>query len=285
MLITIHKPTSKKAIALNIFARARSNLLIMIILTIANIALYFFGVDTIFLFSATIPLYVTVLGTLSGYVQIAYISIGITIAIIVTYILCWIFSKKHYGWMIVALVLFSLDIIAMVGLCIWLGDFSWILEALIRAWILYNLIVGVKYGYVLKNLTPEDELEYENESKNLSNNLVNGEINATTNDETNVYNYTVKEDSIALRMADNDVKHRVLLMGHFCGRDICYRRVKRVNELVIDNYVYDQIEMLLENCHQLNAIVDGHSVAVGFDGIHSYIIIDGQMVAKKIRLM
>lgn len=96
-------------------------------------------------------------------------------------------------------------------------------------------------------------------------------------------NYIEGETPI-LRKADDNVKHRVLLETDELGHHICYRRVKRINELVIDGYVYDDVEMLIENAHALNAVIAGHKIQVGFDGdINSYLRIDGETVLKKKR--
>ena len=82
-----------------------------------------------------------------------------------------------------------------------------------------------------------------------------------------------------------DVKHRVLMEGNYGGHRVVYRRVKRVNELVIDGYVYDEYEALAEMAHCLTARIDVHTIEVGFDGISSsYFRVDGQMKAKKVRL-
>ena len=63
------------------------------------------------------------------------------------------------------------------------------------------------------------------------------------------------------------------------------RRVKRINELVIDGYVYADVEMLMETAHALTAQMDGHVFQAGFDGVaHSYIRVDGVQVARKLRL-
>lgn len=70
------------------------------------------------------------------------------------------------------------------------------------------------------------------------------------------------------------------------GHSIVYRRIKGVNELVIDGNVYDEIEALIEYAHTLKAQVDGHLFEAEFDGkAHSYIKVDGQTVAKKLRLV
>ena len=46
------------------------------------------------------------------------------------------------------------------------------------------------------------------------------------------------EDSCAIRRAEDSVKSRILLEARTHGYKICYRRVKNVNELVINGYVY-----------------------------------------------
>lgn len=67
---------------------------------------------------------------------------------------------------------------------------------------------------------------------------------------------------------------------------ILYRRIKGKNQLVIDNYLYDEVEMrIVETAHSLSAVVDGHRYEVGMTaGSKSYIRIDGQTVKTKLRL-
>lgn len=262
-------PRNPKASAQQQYKIARSNLLLMLVLTVVNIILLVAEADTMLLFSATVPYYLSAIsmGIYAEYSQVAIVGFGIVVAILVVYLLCWIFSKKHYGWMIAALVFFILDSIAMIGLYVLAEDFSGILDIVVHIWVLYYLVIGVKYGHKLKNIPPEEAVEYELEEPQQP------QIDATGN-------------SIALRVADNDVKHRVLIDGNYLGHYVCYRRVKRINELVIDGYVYDDVEMLAESAHALNATIDGHRIQVGFDGVsHSYIRIDGEQVAKKLRLV
>lgn len=183
--------------------------------------------------------------------------------------MCWIFSKKHYGWMIVALTLFIMDSICMCILYLYAKEFSGILDVAIHIWVLYYLIVGVKCGVKLSKI-PEQEINQE---------LYNKEIQKDEIIQDNLIN-----DSNYLRKAEQNVKYRVLLETEALGHHICYRRVKRVNELVIDGYVYDDVEMLIETSHALNAIIAGHKIQVGFDGgINSYLRIDGDTVMKKKR--
>lgn len=262
------KPKNKKEFALQQLNIARSNLLLMIILTVVNIVLLAVGANTMLLFSTTVPYYVAAFGIWSEVSQFMAVCLAISAVILVLYLICWMLSKKHYGWMVAALVFFILDSIAMICLYIWAEDFSGILDLVIHIWVLYYLIIGVRNGYKLKNIPPEEAVEYEQSEQ---------QFLPTTDAQGN---------SVALRVVDNDVKHRVLIDGNYSGHYICYRRVKRVNELVIDGYVYDDIEILVETAHALNAVIDGHSIQVEFDGAtHCYIRIDGEQVAKKLRLI
>ena len=79
---------------------------------------------------------------------------------LLAYLLCWIFSKKHYGWMIAALVMFIMDTLALVGIYLMIEDFSGIMDLLIHAWVLYYLFLGVTNGRKLKQL-PEEVVEAE----------------------------------------------------------------------------------------------------------------------------
>ena len=82
---------------------------------------------------------------------------GLALASVIPYILFFIFSKKHVGWMIAALVLFSLDsllfLVDFVALVL-AGNYSYIFDLLIRAYVLWSLIMGVKYGKNLQKKNP-----------------------------------------------------------------------------------------------------------------------------------
>jgi hypothetical protein len=49
----------------------------------------------------------------------------------------------------------------MIGLYIWVGEVSGVLDVLIHAWVLYYLFIGVKYGRELKNAPVEGPIEGE----------------------------------------------------------------------------------------------------------------------------
>ena len=164
MLNKTQRAPLTRALATKNYTVARHNLLLVIILSAVNIVLYLAGSDTMMLFSATVPYYSVVFGWLysDAFGIPAYLVIGLCAAFVILalYFVCWLLSKKNGGWMIAALVLFALDTVALIALYIIASDVSGILDALIHAWVLYYLIMGVYYGNKLKTL-PEDPVPAE----------------------------------------------------------------------------------------------------------------------------
>lgn len=250
------------------YETARRNLLAMILLSVVNVVMLFFGSTTMMLFSATVPYYVALIGYVLGIRTFMIIGAVIAAFIILVYFLCWMFSKKHYGWMVAALAMFVLDTLFLGYMYIFvIGDISGILDVVIHVFVLYYLVIGVISGKRLKTLPPDSP---ETQSENAD----NSEFPDTS----------YSENSLPIRRAE-DTKHRVFLGCDELGHNICYRRVKKVNELVIDGYVYAEIEMLLETPHELCARINGHSISAGFRAnSFCYISVDGNDVKKKLRL-
>ncbi len=100
-------------------------------------------------------------------------------------------------------------------------------------------------------------------------------------------NYKRKEDARhAARKAKADmaVKSRILLDANVEGYEICYRRVKSVNELVINGRVYDEKKGIFEFTHKLCATIDAHNMEAGCDEEgYSYIMFDGEVIDCKKR--
>ena len=144
------------------YASARSNLLLMLILTVVNIVLYVCGSYTMFLFSATVPYLMVVCSTIFfDMPALMIICIGIAAVILIVYLLCWIFSKKSSGWMVFALVLFIVDTVVMIALYVWMQEVSGILDAIIHILVLYYLFIGVRRGAQLPTLPPDEEVSPE----------------------------------------------------------------------------------------------------------------------------
>ncbi len=253
------------------YTSARQNLFLMILLTAVNLIAMALGADWMMLFSASVP-YFTLMFSLPSFGLIPLpIGAVITVLAVGLYLLTWIMSKKHYGWMIAALVMFSLDMLLMLGMNLFfylaMGETLSVLQILIQIWVLYYLIIGVRYGY-LRTVVPEETEEEQ------------------TCGEPDVSDEQAVSTSTVPRPADMDVKAGVLLEAEVAGYRVCYRRVKQTNELVINGYVYDEVTMRIETAHLLRATVGSRLIEAGYDGrANVFIRLDGAEVAKKIRII
>jgi len=264
------------------YHRSRVNLLLVVVFTAINLLLLVTNADSYFLFSAFIPYFIATIGMLlcgrfpeeyyteelegMAFLDNSVFVILLVVAVVLTllYLLAWFMSSKNrVGWLIFALVFFGLDTIGL----LLIGGISLdsVFDIVFHGWAIYDLILGVRAHYKWKKLPPEEEpvvAEGENPEEGA----------------------TETSDSAILREAAKDVKHRVLLETRMFNYDICYRRVKHTNELVINGNVYDEYAGTIEPPHTLSAMVGGHYIEVGYTGSHSFISVDGQNVIKKLRL-
>ena len=154
---------------------ARHNLLLVLIFTVINILLLVSNANTYFLFSAYIPYGLVDYGMFFGgmypsEVYGEYISeilflgteffatmIAIAAVVFLLYVLCWIFAKKNpKPWLIVALVLFSIDTAVLL---LWLEiSADLILDYVVHGWVIVSLAKGLSALKKLKNL-PEEVVE------------------------------------------------------------------------------------------------------------------------------
>ncbi len=134
------------------YNNARINLLLVVIFSVFNLVLLL-AAGRYFLFSSYFPQIMISIGNVlyeetSEFLFIILFGV-IGLASIVPYLLCWIFSKKHVGCMIGALVLFSLDtlllLIDFVSLLVE-GEVLGIFDVVFHAAIIVYLVFGVKYG-------------------------------------------------------------------------------------------------------------------------------------------
>ncbi len=138
------------------YRNARASLLTILIFSVVNIFSIAFS-DTYFLFSAFLP---QILVSVGIELQLEFgdqiyliVSMVIALVSVIPYFICWLFSKKRVGWMIAALVMFSLDSVLFLGLFVTLllaGDFSFVIDLLFRIWALASIIMGVVYGMKAK---------------------------------------------------------------------------------------------------------------------------------------
>lgn len=265
----------------NQYKNSVSNLLLVVGFTAINIVLLVTNANRYFLFSAYLPYFAADIGMyMCGRYPAEYyygdeefvdntffvFMVALAVLLVLVYLLCWFMAKKKkVGWLIFSLVFFCLDTVAFIVLNGLSSD--GIIDIVFHVWVIVSLAGGIANHKKLKKLPAEMPAPavYEGE---------NGE-------EEYVY-----PDTPILRMADLDVKARVLLEAQAAGHYIVYRRVKKVNELVIDGRVYGEYEALVEMPHNLIAVIDGKTIEAGCGADSKmYINIDGETVANKLRLI
>ena len=150
------------------YKNARTSLLIVLVFSLVNVFAVF--ANYYFYFSSRIALDLIVIG---AYVDAAmntdvfkFIFAVLAIASLVPYLLSWIFSKKKVGWMIVALVLFSVDTLVLlidVPSAFASKDFTIIIDVIVHAIVIIELALGVKAGFDMK----KEAVEAEEQAKEL----------------------------------------------------------------------------------------------------------------------
>lgn len=292
---------------------ARNNLLLVIIFTVINIILAACNSGSYFLFSAFIPYFsayigaaiyhypeemATEIGTeITPEIATVCLVIGIVIAVLllVPYLLCWIFSKRHYGWMIAALALFSLD-------SIWLlinFNVYYIMDILFHAYVIYYLIMGVRNGIRVKKAevegglggmgTTAPELRF-NPDGSLATPPVDAAESSDTVSETEIPapEPDIPQDSPILRTAceTGDAKVKVFIETAWSGHTLLYRRVgKDTEELVVDGQVYAEMPRPRVKSASMSATVAGMHIEAGFTNASNLMIVDGRIIASAVRWM
>ena len=144
-------------------AGARASLLAVLIFTVVNLAMLLLEIDMYFVFSATVPQYLTAFcmgidigqGYL-GFGPFTAIALVVSAVVLVLYLLCWLLSKKRPGWLIAALVFFIIDTVALLVVSLLLEILTEnILDLVIHAWVLFELIQGISANYKLEKMIAE----------------------------------------------------------------------------------------------------------------------------------
>lgn len=139
-------------------AGGRYSLLLILIFTVANLVLLLVDSDRYFLFSASVPYYFTAFGIgmdsafSDGIGTFTITALVISLLILGVYLLCWILSKKHTGWLTTALVLFCVDTVGLLFLS-YIFETSNLLDFLLHAWAIYELAHGIYCAGKLKKLS------------------------------------------------------------------------------------------------------------------------------------
>lgn len=136
-------------------ASGRGTLLGIIILTALNEGMLLANTGRYFLFSASIPYYLTWFGKIldngtddgSGTIIARYTIIAILVSVVIlgVYLLCWFLSKKRIGWLTAATALFAVDTVLFIifAFTVLAEPMRCLLDFLLHAVALYQMIAGV----------------------------------------------------------------------------------------------------------------------------------------------
>lgn len=282
---------TKSALVANRYAVARSNLLLVILFTLINVALAIGGGNYYLLFSASIPYGIAGftaawarspeqidMEPASNPTMVLVIGAVIAVLLLVPYLLCWIFSKKHYGWIIAALVLFSLD-------TLWLlmnFNIGLLLDILFHGYVLFYLIMGTRNGILAKRAGQAEAAAAPVPSDTLH---VNAD-GTTAPDGTDEAVQAGVPDSPVLRSA-SDVhgeKVKVYATATYNGHQIQYRRIgKNTEDLVVDDQVYAEMPRARVAGAHMTAIVAGTKLEAGVINSRNLITVNDQVVASTVR--
>lgn len=289
------------------FNTSRLNLLFVVIFTSVNVLLTITNSDFHLLFSASIPilLFYTGLEFYELYGNPSFYTIGIIAAFVAIffYALCWLLSKNRGGWIVVALVYFSIDVLILVGLAFSVAggiSFNMIVEMAFFAWIFYYLISGTRAWYNLKNMPPHDDSE--------QGQVLQGQFFDETVSEANlgqmVSENTVKlsktipiaqiPSTIAIRI-QNEKKGRILISQNYNNMEILVKRAFGVTELIVNGRVYAEKTGIIEHSYVLEVNVNNTiinltmesppwKVAIEKEALPTmYLYVNGNLLAEKVR--
>lgn len=154
-------PVDKNSVSYrqNLVKVARTNMLIAAAFTVMNVALLLFRTNRYFLFSMTLPYYLTFFGYMFDFFRVStYTFTGLTLAVVPVWvmIMCWLVSKKYPMWLWGGVVMFALDTITLLAMILWSGDATGMLvDIVFHGWVMFTLIRGLMAVYNLRKPVPE----------------------------------------------------------------------------------------------------------------------------------
>ena len=153
----------------------RNTIFMVLILSVINVIMMALDQGTYFLFSASVPYYLTVFGKGmdNGFVSGAWPEVGtytitalvISAVILSLYLLCGLKSKKNTGWLAVAAGLFTLDTVLLVVISLLLLEEPMlnIMDMLFHVVVVAELFIAVRDAKKLKQLPNASFVEEERE--------------------------------------------------------------------------------------------------------------------------
>jgi len=163
-------------------ASGRHSLLLIVVFTVVNLVMVWLDSGTYFLFSASVPYYLTLYskGIDNYFVDgpwpengpYTMLALAVSAVILLLFLLCWLLSRRRTGWLIPAAVLFVVDTLALAWCTfnIVYDPVGNIVDFVIHFWAIWELIRAIRCGSRLKKLaqqrnTPEPDAEVPAEIK------------------------------------------------------------------------------------------------------------------------
>ncbi|MCL2672034.1 MAG: hypothetical protein FWF10_08355 [Clostridiales bacterium] len=256
------------------FKRARSNLLLVVIFTAANLLLTAFNAGVYMLFSATGPQFVFEVGRglAEEFQSTAFLVAGLIIAFISIglYFLCWLLAKRRRAFILVALIFFCIDCLLFVLLLLSGGfEVSYLLDIVFHGWILFSLISGTRAWAKLRGVSAEDlDAALQNPA------------------ETAAVQPQIAEGYHSAPLRLDDKKGRILIAADYEDLQISMKRTRGLTELIVNDTVYDEVRGIVERDYTLTAYVQNNKIAgmCKSGGGIMYLYVNDVLIAQKRRL-
>ncbi len=237
------------------FRNAKTALAVIIELTVLNIANLLLNNGTLFAFSSTAAYLSVGYGILYESKESYVLGIAVAALITLVYLACLVLSKKDWRYMLAAFLMHLCDT-ALVIYKFADADYSGVLDIALHIVLLVFLLLGTLSGYQLKKLPPLPQAD-DTVEDNVSQNAI---------------------EPLAFKRC------KTLVKAQTERHSICYRRVKRCYELVVDGKIYCREPFSLDR-HSVSCRVEGTLICAGYDGVSRfYILVNGQKLTQKTRL-
>lgn len=140
-----------------LLGRSRGFFLTIIIFTVINLVLLVLNQGTYFLFSASIPYYLTGISLVmdGGAVgQNAAVALGVSAVLLGFYLLCWLLSARKPVWLTIGICIFAVDTAALIYVCLKLleSPLDGLFDLLIHALLIWEMSKGVTAAKNLKDM-------------------------------------------------------------------------------------------------------------------------------------
>ena len=247
----------------NDYIRAMKWLFLVAVGCLLSFANVFTGRSKLYSYAAAIPFLALSYGLECTNPGQKYACFAIAALCPLFYLLCAGFCLRRLRWLIAGTVFFLLDTVCY-ALVFWsptsIPDLA--IGIILRVIFLYYMFRGIVAMLRLVRAR------------------LNGEHKTSVEDDR------FARDSRPLRIAELEESFRTLLEDRQLGHTISYRKSRSLYQLVIDGYIYDEIKTLSSNAHTLTAVLDGHTIMVGYDGDdRSFLSIDGETIKRKFRIL